>query len=131
MSAGGQNFAGEILSAGREVNVLVSRRDGTVIVRCYGGTGRYLFGVTAGRHGNFKRERYYRWDETVCDDGQGICRRDGTGRREHFDGGFTVPSRRNTVIISLVFLGPRTYYVLVPIMETKFSLPAHLRRRLS
>ena len=29
------------------------RRDGTVICQCHGGTGRYLFGVTAGRDGNF------------------------------------------------------------------------------
>ena len=30
---------------------------------------------------------------TVSDEGQGICRRDGTGRRGHFDGSFTVLSR--------------------------------------
>ena len=37
MSAGGHNFAVEILSAGRDGNCPVSRRDGTVIVRCHGG----------------------------------------------------------------------------------------------
>ena len=40
VSAGGHNFAGEILSAGRDGNFSVSRRDGTVMVRCHGGTGR-------------------------------------------------------------------------------------------
>ena len=59
-------------------NFSVSRRDGTVIFRCYGGTGRYLLGVTAGRDGNFQREIFYRRDGTVSDDGQGIFGRDGT-----------------------------------------------------
>ena len=37
---GSQKFAGEILSAGRDGNVSVSLRGGTVTVRCHGGTGR-------------------------------------------------------------------------------------------
>ena len=40
MSAGGPNFAGETLSAGRDGDFSVSRRDGRVIVRCHGETGR-------------------------------------------------------------------------------------------
>ena len=52
----------------------MSRRDGTVIVRCHGGTGR------------------------VFSTGEILYFIGGTERRDHFDGGFTVPSRRNTVI---------------------------------
>ena len=40
MYAGGQKIAGEIISAGRDGDFSMSRRDGAVIVRCHGGTGR-------------------------------------------------------------------------------------------
>ena len=40
MSAGVPNFAGGILSAGRDGKCSMSRLDGMVIVWCHGGTGR-------------------------------------------------------------------------------------------
>ena len=84
----------------------MSRRDGTVIVRCHGGTGRQLFDVTAGRDGNSQREVFYRRDGTVIFNGKDFIGETGRyvttvrefvggkGRRDHFDGGLTVPSRR-------------------------------------
>ena len=62
---------GRILSAGRDGNFTMSRRDGTVI-----SNGRYFIGGTE-RQVTTVRESF-----------------GGTGRRDHFDGVFTVPSRQ-------------------------------------
>ena len=75
MPAGGRVTTGRDDNSERE---RFYRRDGTVIVRCHGGTGRYWFDVMAGRDGNFQREIFYRRDGTVRDDRQGNYRRDGT-----------------------------------------------------